>query len=424
MARILIISPEFYPENTGGSHRPFRMAQYFSKSHDVIVLTKTLENLKKYDLSLQQKLDNSNFRTIRASLKCENWYSKLSSKYYFNIVDDFYKRWSSNAFCEISNLYKEEHIDHVIITCPPFSVSTFVHSLKKRWNSEIILDMRDAWSQWNVFPYASKLHYLLTLKTEKKTLNNADQIWVTSKVTQKDFIALHGIEENKFSYVPNSFDKYSPSKFSNSSNEISIGYVGSFYYAPKSEEFTNSKWYERYPHKWFQYVPEKEFWRYRTPYYFFKALRQCIDRNSLQKRVLVNFAGEKPDWLVDMVNEFELNDVVNFHGKMNKTEVIEFQGKQDFLLMTSSKKEINKDYSVAGKTFEYFSLCKPIISFVAKSEQRDLLSKVGHAYCIDPDSKDIALKLKEILEIDFPIKIDSEQTDKFLTKNVLNDLFN
>ncbi len=75
-----------------------------------------------------------------------------------------------------------------------------------------------------------------------------------------------------------------------------------------------------------------------------------------------------------------------FHdGFMSHDEVLNFQDSCDFLLLTSAKVIRGKDYSIAGKTFEYLTAQKPILAFVCDGAQKYLIEKTGIALVLDPD---------------------------------------
>lgn len=140
-----------------------------------------------------------------------------------------------------------------------------------------------------------------------------------------------------------------------------------------------------------QYAPRREDWLYRSPYFFFKAVRRLFElRPALKPRVRLRFAGHKPDWIDAQVHEFGLADNVEFLGFLTHDAVLDFQRTCDALLVTSSKVLGGQDYSIAGKTFEYFTFRKPIIGFVTAGAQKDELSQSGMALICDPDDTDAA----------------------------------
>ena len=148
-----------------------------------------------------------------------------------------------------------------------------------------------------------------------------------------------------------------------------------------------------------QYIPQQQDWLYRSPYFFFHALKQLIETYpEAGRKVKVKFAGKVQDWLPSMINSFGLQDKVQLLGEMSHQESLEFQQGCDAFLITSAKQLNGKaDYSIAGKTFEYFQAMRPIIAFVSKSAQKELLEESGSALICDPDdAKGSAYALNEL----------------------------
>jgi hypothetical protein len=52
-----------------------------------------------------------------------------------------------------------------------------------------------------------------------------------------------------------------------------------------------------------------------------------------------------------------------------------------------------RDYSIAGKTFEYFKAQKPILAFVTNGAQKDILKDSGIALILDPDNTTEAVSI-------------------------------
>jgi hypothetical protein len=86
-----------------------------------------------------------------------------------------------------------------------------------------------------------------------------------------------------------------------------------------------------------------------------------------------------------MISKFGLESQVELMGEISHKESLEFQADCDALLITSAKQIGGQDYSIAGKTFEYLQMQRPIIAFVCEGAQKDLLKKGGTALICDPD---------------------------------------
>jgi len=80
--------------------------------------------------------------------------------------------------------------------------------------------------------------------------------------------------------------------------------------------------------------------------------------------------------------------------------------------VTSSKVINGQDYSIAGKTFEYISMRKPIVGFVCDGAQKRLLEKTGLSLICDPDTPGpSAGKLESLIDT----QVEFSPNRKFLT---------
>jgi glycosyltransferase involved in cell wall biosynthesis len=145
-------------------------------------------------------------------------------------------------------------------------------------------------------------------------------------------------------------------------------------------------WWQKKGHRILQYIPHRQDWLYRSPYFFFKALKQLnIADPALGSKVKIRFAGKIQGWLKEMIASFELEDQVTLMGELSHQESLSFQADCDALLITSARQIGGRDYSIAGKTFEYIQMQKPVIAFVCDGAQKDLLQKAGVALICNPD---------------------------------------
>ncbi len=417
---LLIIAHQFPPLNTGGSHRPFKFAKNLSNfgiQPYIITPKAELHTSSSLDDSLLSGL-KSKLNIIRTDIEGEKRSDRWSDTYYFNIVDLHAARWKRYLFKAIEELLETVKIDACLITAPPFSMAKLGIEIKKKFQLPYILDMRDAWSHWLITPYASYWHYKKTLKLEGNALAAADAIVVTSPQTIADFQELHPqIPKKKFHLILNAYDENPPNypeliEMEKASVEkpIRIGYVGSFYYTPYQRKLMFDSWWKKKPHQYLQYTPRKEDWLYRSPYFFFKALQKLKEqRSNLHELLQVDFVGRVPEWLKPMIAEFRLEDLVNLKGPLSHTEALAFQASCDTLLITSAKVLGGRDYSIAGKTFEYICRQKPILAFVCEGAQKDLLENTGLSMSCPPDDTEKSTRiLDRMIEGDFKLHPNQE----------------
>jgi hypothetical protein len=404
MINILFIAFEFPPLNRGGVYRPLSFVKYLPQSGiNPIVVTldrnsyKDVFDIFTCDETLGDDVrENTTIIPIGADKPrpLSRW--KQFSSIYFSIHGNEAKQWKRPFYAAIDKLVTQYSPRAVFATVPPFSILPLAQNIAAKYRLPLILDFRDAWSQWRTLPYGTIFHYWKTLRLERSYFRSADAIIATSRQTLDDFKKLHpAIPASKFHYVPNGYNGNLQSwqPIATDKSEFTIGYVGSFYFTHEARTQMLEPWWRKKGHRMLQYIPHKQDWLYRSPYFFFKALQELSRKSPvLGKKIRVKFAGKKTPWLGDMIASFGLEEQVFLMGEIPHRDSLLFQRECDALLITSAKQLGGKDYSIAGKTFEYLQMQRPVISFACEGAQKDLLKQAGTALLCDPDDTERSAK--------------------------------
>jgi hypothetical protein len=394
---ILFIAFEFPPLSRGGVHRPLAFAKYlpqFGINPVVITLDKesypdVFEDYGYDELLGKETRESADLIPVRSGeIPPTSKFGRFLS-IYFSIHGNEAKYWKKGFYEALDAAVSKYSPRAIFATVPPFSVLPLAAQAANKYSLPLILDFRDAWSQWRTIPYGTIFHYWKTLQMEGKYLKAADAIITTSEQTLQDFKELHLSEEaNKLFYVPNGYNgslrTWQP--IDAGKTEFVIGYVGSFYYSPEARRQMLQPWWRKRGHRVLQYIPLRQDWLYRSPYFFFKALQLLsLADPGLSGKLKIKFAGKIHDWMKEMICSFGLENQVHLMGEISHHESLSFQSECDALLITSAKQLGGRDYSIAGKTFEYLQMQKPIIAFVCEGSQKDILNEGGTALICDPD---------------------------------------
>ncbi len=445
MTDIIFISFQFPPVVFGGVFRPLKFAKYlpeFGIRPHVYTLDEdsyrgVYRNEKK-DYALLNELNGRDVRVTKVPMDSvfDKYKTKASAFWhiYFTIYGGSeYKIWEKYILEKVCRDSEENNFKAVLVTAPPFGMIKIGEKIAKKLNLPLILDMRDAWSLWLNAPYGSIFHYLLRKRRERQHLDFADSVVATTQQTIDDWKELHpGLDEAKFSCISNGYDDEKnemaiiPFSIQPLSDDavFTIAYVGSFYYSPQVRKDMLQPFYKKRGMKMIHYFPRKQDWLYRTPYFFFQALQVAFQKDpSLKNKIHIRFAGHKEPWLLDMVREFSLEENVEMLGLVSHSESLQIQRDADALLITSAKLIGGKDCFVAGKTFEYLSMNKPIFGFVAEGSQKDLLGKAGNTVFFDVDDAEAAAsQLIELLKCGKNFNPDVEYIRSFERKKLTSKM--
>ena len=436
---ILFVAFEFPPLGGGGVQRSLKFVKYLPQfGINPVVVTAKEEDYPR--VMAEHPMDNSLMCEVPAGINIEripcNSPAPARNKMiqwariYFSIVENYKNFWYDELAKNLPAILEKYKPAAIYISLPPFAMAPLWLKLLFGNKVPLIVDFRDAWSQWCLAPNASFLHYSLKLQYEKRILDRANRVICSSNQIMQDMQRVHpAVNAAKYSVITSGYDDeltVADELLSGKNEKFIIGYVGGFYYTPQSRENIFKPWWKKPPHRMLNYVPRKEDWLYRSPWFFFKALRSMIDADtSLAARIEVRFAGLTPGWLKAQIKETGLENNCRHFGYLGHDEVISFQQNCDVLLLTSSKVIIGRDYSIAGKTFEYFSIGRPILAFVCEGAQKEILEETKMSVICNPDDTEgSAEKIHNLMAGNLVLHPDKRALEKYHRSKLTERLAN
>ena len=419
--KVLFVVGQFPPLNIGGSFRPLKFVKYLPDFgiDPLIVTLDEASVIQEYgetllDRQLLEELPES-VRVYR--LPIERARARSRWRTYFEVHDDFALRWKSAVLPFIEKIIERESPTILFTSLPPFSLGALATQIAGKHDLPLVVDLRDAWSQWCITPYRSWLHYFLTKARERKVLGRATAAITTTPQTREKLLALHPlVSKDKIHCLYNGFD-FPMEEVADriqwpslsEKERFTIGYVGTYYFVPAAREnMLKPRW-----HRMLQFAPHREDWLYRTPYFFFKALASLFERNpKLRNSIKYRHIGQVADWFPDMVRQFQLEPNVEITGFVPYQKVPVLLEECDAFLATSAKVIGGQDYSLASKTFDYMRFGRPIIGFVTEGIQKVFLQQSGFGLIVDPDDEAAADRLEQLF-----VNAGEQSTDiKFLSQ--------
>jgi glycosyltransferase involved in cell wall biosynthesis len=405
---------EFAPLATGGVHRAIGFARTLPACGIELDIVTVRED--DYAAWSSAPLDRSLMAAVPDSVRVHripsgfpSWYWALTRRragfrvaQYAHWGDPVSMFWRRPLLELLDRLVPERRPDVLLATAPPFGVAVLASVVARRYRLPWVVDLRDAWTRWCVAPYPSAAHYLYARTRERAVLQGANVSVATSHVTRDEWVAhTPGVDGDRLVTIYNGFDAPEPTgRAPSASGTREIMYAGSFYYSPAARAATYRPFWRRWPHQWLHYRVRREDWRYRSPYYFLRGVQRLREtRPDLAAALRVTFAGSIPTWLRPMLEETGTADVVTLTGPIPHADVLARERAADAVLLTSAKVQGARDYSIAGKTYEYFAARVPILAVLTDGAMRDLVTDSGLGILADPDDADaVAAALVRIID--------------------------
>jgi len=242
--------------------------------------------------------------------------------------------WVKPSVSYLSAYIKENGIDTVITTGPPHSLHLIGLKLKQQLDIRWIADFRDPWTtigyhkELKLSNSADKKHKVL----EKKVLNTADTVLVTSPTTKKEFEAL---TSTPIAVITNGYDIEKVAK-QPLDEQFTLAHIGSFL----SE---------------------------RNPKALWEAIAELIAENDdFRANFRLKLIGAVSREVLQSISESGLDSHVNNMGYVTHGEAIVQQRKSQVLLLVEIDSTSTRCI-IPGKLFEYMVSERPILAIGPES---------------------------------------------------------
>ncbi len=257
-------------------------------------------------------------------------------------IPDARKNWVKPSVSYLLEYIEKHKIETIITTGPPHSLHLIGLELKMRLGVRWLADFRDPWT---TIGYHKQLRLTEASKTkhkslEKKVLNTADDVIVTSNNTKLEF---QQITKQPITVITNGYD-VEEVEASGLDENFSISHIGSLL----------SK---------------------RNPEVLWQVLRDLtLEQKDFKEVLNINFVGAVSDSVLKTIKSYGLNDHIRNKGYVSHKEAIRYQKKSQILLLVEIDSEDTKAI-IPGKLFEYMVSGRPIIGLGPKDSDVEAILK-------------------------------------------------
>jgi galactitol-specific phosphotransferase system IIB component len=291
---------------------PYQLASFFSENKTKKISSGIIPNQKKQ--SFMDKL----FLLIRGNL----------------FIPDARFLWVKPSVSYLEKYIVENNIDTIITSGPPHSLHLIGLKLKQSIDLKWFADFRDPWTtigyhkSLRLSNYATMKHKML----ERKVLNAADTLIVTSKTTKREFEA---ITIKPIAVITNGYD-VEKIEAQTLDLKFSLAHIGSFL----SE---------------------------RNPMILWESLVELISEvPDFILHLEIKLIGAVSQEVAETIAQFGLDSYLNNLGYVSHGEAIAHQRKSQVLLLIEIDSTETKSI-IPGKLFEYLVSNRPILAIGPKN---------------------------------------------------------
>lgn len=300
--------------------------------------------------------------------------------------------WVKKATQYIDLYLEKNKVELLITTGPPHSLHLVGEKIKRKHDIRWIADFRDPWTSIGyhrklpLTNRAAQKHKWL----EKKILQNADHIVVTSQGTAAEFKEL---TSKPITVITNGYD-LEVSKSQQTSSVFSLAHIGSLL----SE---------------------------RNPLPLWKVLHELVQDEAFARDFSLDLVGVVSPEVLESLQAFELMPFVKRHGYVSHQQAVVLQKKAQILLLI----EINAPETAAilpGKIFEYMVSGRPILALGPQNSDikaiiEETETGVFFDYKQEKELKQLLLDWYQLF-LKQQLVVNAKSVEKYNRKNLTQDL--
>ena len=369
--KVLIITYYWPPYSSPGVQSWLKFVKYFEKFNiKPYVYTPEFSNINQVDQSLISDITESTVIIKKPIFLLDSIlriflphkYSQFNkglipSEENLNIIDKIllYLRgnffipdpkifWANRSVNFIKNYVYQNNIDTIITTGPPHSMHLLGQKIKNSTNIKWIADFRDPWTNiwYNKKFYFTKSTLNKHKELEKSVLNEADHIIVTSNRLNVEYSKL---TNKPISTITNGFDHINDDDFK-LDKKFSISHIGSM--------FSD-----------------------RNPDILWKVLNKLVrEVNGLNEFLKLNLVGNVSIEVKESIRKYSLESYVEYIGHITYDQTSTYLKNSQLLLLIQTN-QVESNYIIPAKLFEYLNSNRPIISISNNDDVYNIINETN-----------------------------------------------
>jgi len=279
--------------------------------------------------------------------------------------------WLPFALIRGRRLLTEKRFDAIISSAPPYTSHLIGALLARPYGIPLILDYRDDWISNPRHSYPTRMHRDLAARMERFALSRATHVTVINESIRTKILErgaeLLGAEDVSV---------------------ISHGYDDAVSHRATEMSSLDPKTVARVDSSTVTFVYTGVFYDVQRPDTFLAGLARVLEESpSLRNVIRARFIGLLPDYVMTMIHDLKLDDVVIYEGYMEHKKSIECLFDSDILWMTIGQAP-GADGISTGKLYEYFGTRKPVLGLVPEGVAAEDIRRYGNGVVVDPDDED------------------------------------
>ncbi len=294
--------------------------------------------------------------TAGVSSRSSFWKRWVSS---FLYIPDMRKKWLPSLRDQLEITLKEDPYDCILVSIPPYSLTTIAAELTNQVDIPVILDMRDPWTMNPYKIHPTPLHRKLDLKMEFELLNQ-----IRYGVSAYRYLIgyykknLENFRKMRWYFSPNGYDKEDFKDITpklHTVGQFHIGFSGTFYS------------------------------HINRPDPLFKAIACLYKKNPrIAEKIRFHHVGKSMIPLKKIARRYGVEKNIKIWGYKKHHECLGILAGMDALCFILDERDPRSRFTIGGKVYEYLRLQIPILAIVDRDGEAAELIRSTHSGCVVP----------------------------------------
>jgi glycosyltransferase involved in cell wall biosynthesis len=284
---------------------------------------------------------------------------------HFVYIPDDYRRWARQALGLCREICRNQHIDAVYTTLPPFSSAFVGQALKRETGLPWVVDYRDLWYGDVLREWLPAWRTRLELRMERRLLRDADVIVTVSEPKTAYMRRLHPAVPARWETLTNGYD---------------------------DELYGDRARTRPFDTPTLEFVYTGRLFKNRRGYAFAEALGRLHRSDpDLASRVVVRILGGVEPVIRatydEILQRHGIAHLYRFEGDVDYHAAMSAQVNCDYLLLIVDTGETS-DGVIPGKLFEYVAARRPIFALCDPGATQQIIERAGLGRAVPAEDAD------------------------------------
>jgi glycosyltransferase involved in cell wall biosynthesis len=260
--------------------------------------------------------------------------------------------WAYNLYQHTKKLHKTKQIHLIYVSCPPFPPAVAALLLKKASHLPLVLDFRDAWTL-SPLSNKSRVDGLISQNIlpviEKRVLTGADAFITNTPSMKRAYAQIYPEIQNKIKLIPNGYDEtdFPDNIHATGNQDMILLHCGRISVSG------------------------------RDPALLLHSIKALTAQGF---RLKLHLLGEDQTTMQQRVTELGLEKIVTVTGPLSHQEAITQMYRADVLVIYQENSITAQVSAIAGKTYEYLRVGKPVLAIAPRGDNLDIVRKYAPRY--------------------------------------------